>query len=44
MMSDTMIWIATGIGVLIILVKLLMVYVYRRLVVMDEAASDQKQD
>lgn len=43
-MSDTMIWIATGIGVLIILVKLLMVYVYRRLVVMDEAASDQKQD
>jgi len=43
-MSDTMIWIATGIGVLIILVKLLMVYVYRRLVAMDEAASDQKQD
>ena len=43
-MSDTMIWIATGIGVLIILVKLLMVYVYRRLVAMDEAASDQEQD
>jgi hypothetical protein len=43
-MSDTMIWIATGIGVLIILVKLLMVYVYRRLVAMDEAAPDQEQD
>jgi len=43
-MSDKMIWIATGIGVLIILVKLLIVYVYRRLVAMDQAAPDQKQD
>ncbi len=43
-MSDSMIWVATGIGVLIIVIKLLMVYGYRRLVVMDKTAQDQEKD
>jgi hypothetical protein len=43
-MSDSMIWIATGIGVLIIVIKLLLVYGYRRLVAMDKTAPDQSED
>jgi len=43
-MDNYLIWIAVGTGIVFIVIKLLVVHLYRRLTAMDEAAPDQEED
>lgn len=43
-MSDTLIWIATGVGIAIIVIKLLVVYAFRRLSAMEPPDQEKEKD